>query len=168
MFFGQYPRWESNPQNLVGLRPARMPVPSRGQVSGTPDGTRTHTRTDFKSVASSNWATGAYFGWGGRNRTCIVSLPKSDAIPLGDSPSAPQTGIEPVTFCSSNNRWSDSTLLRNGGALQCALYQLSYQGKYFGGLGGTRTPTFSTKALDLQSRSFTNLDTNPELCIALK
>ena len=29
------------------------------------------------------------------------------------------------------------------------------------GLGGTRTPTFSIKAPDLQSGSFTNLDTNP-------
>ena len=84
-----------------------MPVPSRGQVSGTPDGTRTHTQTDFKSVASANWATGAYFGWGGRNRTCIVSLPKSDAIPLGDSPSALQIGIEPMTFCSSDRRSTD-------------------------------------------------------------
>jgi hypothetical protein len=31
------------------------------------------------------------------------------------------------------------------------------------GLGGTRTPTFSTMAPDLQSGSFTNLDTNPSV-----
>ena len=35
------------------------------------------------------------------------------------------------------------------------------------GLEGIRTPMFSTIALDLQSSSFTNLDTNPKLAIQL-
>ena len=66
-----------------------MPVPSRGQIFGTPDGTRTHTRTDFKSVASTNWATGAYVGWEGGNRTPKLRIQSAMALPICLLPISP-------------------------------------------------------------------------------
>ena len=72
-----------------------MPVPSQGQTFGTPGGTRTHNKQGLNLLPLPTDAPGAYFGWEGRNRTYIVSLPKSDAIPLGDFPVVGWEGLEP-------------------------------------------------------------------------
>lgn len=50
---------------------------------GTPGGSRTHNQTDFKSVTSSNWATGASFGTLGGNRTHNIPFLRRQPLPLG-------------------------------------------------------------------------------------